>query len=66
MTKRAPIRFESFESSNQPKIMPHDDSDDLILEICGFGLNGPFDLHVREFNARSQISGYGIEDHWAE
>ncbi|GBN71214.1 hypothetical protein AVEN_78205-1 [Araneus ventricosus] len=36
--------------------------DNLILEISHLGLNGSFDLLVGDFNARSQIWGYGFED----
>ncbi|GBL87011.1 Putative protein in type-1 retrotransposable element R1DM [Araneus ventricosus] len=36
--------------------------DSLILEISHLGLNGSLDLLVGDFNARSQIWGYGFED----
>ncbi|GBM40911.1 hypothetical protein AVEN_234045-1 [Araneus ventricosus] len=41
---------------------PHDDMDNLILEISQIDLNGSLDLLVGDFNARSQIWGYGLED----
>ncbi|GBN39946.1 hypothetical protein AVEN_21779-1 [Araneus ventricosus] len=36
--------------------------DNLILEISQIGLNGSLDLLVGDFNARSPIWGYGLED----
>ncbi|GBO26111.1 hypothetical protein AVEN_112361-1 [Araneus ventricosus] len=48
-------------SSNRSNC-PHDDMDNLILEISQIGLNGSLDLLVGDFNARSQIWGCGLED----
>ncbi|GBM70697.1 hypothetical protein AVEN_203823-1 [Araneus ventricosus] len=42
---------------------PKDNIDNLINEISHFGLNNSFDPLVGDFNARSQIWGYGFEDH---
>ncbi|GBN68058.1 hypothetical protein AVEN_100098-1 [Araneus ventricosus] len=42
---------------------PHDNIDLLINEILHLGLNNSYDLLVGDFNARSQVWGYGFEDH---
>ncbi|GBO28272.1 hypothetical protein AVEN_152749-1, partial [Araneus ventricosus] len=42
---------------------PHDNIDILINEILHLGLNNSYDLLVGDFNARSQVWGYGFEDH---
>ncbi|GBO33224.1 Putative protein in type-1 retrotransposable element R1DM [Araneus ventricosus] len=42
---------------------PHDNFDELILEISDIGKDNSCNLLIGVFNARSQIWGYGFEDH---
>ncbi|GBM94360.1 hypothetical protein AVEN_6662-1 [Araneus ventricosus] len=42
---------------------PHDNIDDLILEILSIGADNFCNLLVGNFNARSHIWGYDFEDH---